>query len=166
MNGISACTHYFLKLFSIHLCRLGLWMLGIKVNRQRMYVLCVCEWERGGQRAHISVCFNMGVGRRATLFEHGMLVDPLHNYSSSAEANNGILPLSLCKHKLRSWTMDLGVALLTDVRLSCVCQRRGKNLSCLCGQFYWFTESFSQICHVILVIFPWQRCLSCLLPCV
>lgn len=54
----------------------------------------------GKKRAHISVCFNMGAGRRATLFEHGTLVDPLHNYSSSAEAKNGILPLSLCKHKL------------------------------------------------------------------
>lgn len=112
--------------------------------------LCVCEREtevrrEGWAKSTYSVSINMGAGRRATLFEHGTLVDPLHNYSSSAEANNGILPLSLCKHKLHCWTMDLRVALFTAGCLSCVCQWREKNLSRLGGQFYWFAESFSNI---------------------
>lgn len=106
--------------------------------------VCVCEW---GEATHTSMqVLTWGLSGGRPFFEHGTLVDPLHCYSWFSEAKNGILPLSLCKHKPCCWTTDLGVVFLTAGFFSCVCQWRDKSLSPRVVNFIdFFRESFTNI---------------------
>lgn len=135
MNRISACSHYFQKLSSIHHCWPGLWLLRKKLLSKQC-VSTTCLYKEGGREGvkHVFVCFHIKGERRAHLF--GTLV-PLQNKN-----RNGILPLVLCKRKLYCGSMDLGGTLFTAGCLSYVCQWR-KSVSCLVGQFYWLIECFS-----------------------
>lgn len=135
----------------MHLCRLGLWVLGKKkVSRECVYMFvcwCVCERERGQEREagkeHISLCALTGglgggllyltMARLLTLF---ITIPPRQRptmgYYHLASVNTSYA-VELWTSESRSWLLDA----------SAVSAREGKNLSCLCGQFYWFTESFS-----------------------
>lgn len=129
MNRISACSHYFQKLSTIHHNE----VYGYYLNKQ--CVSTICLYREGGRESvkHISVCFHIKTERRANLF--GTLV-PFHH-----KTRDGILPLVLCKRKLCCWSVDLGVTLWTGGCLSCVCQWKN-NLSSLADQFYWLIERF------------------------
>lgn len=106
----------------------------------------------GGKVKRTSVCCNMG-GRVDSYFIWTCHTRwPVQSYSCSAEAKNGILPLSLCKHELRCWTMNLRVALLAAGCFSFVCWGRKKQtLFSPDSQFYWFLQKAFQIPHVIPV---------------
>lgn len=106
----------------------------------------VCVRERGGkQRAHIAVCFNVGAGAgRATYLNMARLLTlhitvpplqrPTMGYYHLASVNTSYAA-ELWTSEVGSWLLDAWAASASE----------GKNLSCLRGQFYWFTESFSNM---------------------
>lgn len=150
MNGIRACSHYFQKLSSIHLCRLGFFWTLVKKKRSTVCI-CLCEWDRGGgqwggvrSKEHRSVCALMrgwregllylNIARLLTLF---IAIPPLQRPTT------GYYHLACVN---TSYAAELWTCRVSDC---CMPQlwppaERETFPACALG-VYWFAESFSNL---------------------